>query len=102
MCLIPVFFFQDEDEEESKLWLELAMERVMRAVDASLTSMYILTSPNMPKRIYLEDVIDRVVIFCKFQLVNTIYPSFDPVYRVENKGGKSTGANGRNGEDIKS
>ena len=75
----------DEDEEESKLWLELAMERVMRAVDASLTSMYILTSPNMPKRIYLEDVIDRVVVFCKFQLVNTIYPSFDPVYRVENK-----------------
>ena len=61
------------------------MERVMRAVDASLTSMYILTSPNMPKRIYLEDVIDRVVVFCKFQLVNTIYPSFDPVYRVENK-----------------
>lgn len=75
----------DEDEEESKLWLELAMERVMRAVDASLTSMYILTSPNMPKRIYLEDVIDRVVVFCKFQLVNTIYPSFDPVYRVETK-----------------
>lgn len=61
------------------------MERVMRAVDASLTSMYILTSPNMQKRIYLEDVIDRVVVFCKFQLVNTIYPSFDPVYRVENK-----------------
>ncbi|KAJ1519897.1 hypothetical protein ONE63_004137 [Megalurothrips usitatus] len=75
----------DEDEEESKLWLELAMERVMRAVDASLTAMYILTSPNMHKRIYLEDVIDRVVVFCKFQLVNTIYPSFDPVYRVENK-----------------
>lgn len=87
-CLLTLFLWQDEDEEESRLWLELAMERVMRAVDASLTSMYILTSPNMSKRIYLEDVIDRVVVFCKFQLVNTIYPSFDPVYRVENKAKK--------------
>ncbi|XP_071439398.1 nipped-B-like protein [Hetaerina americana] len=75
----------DDDEEESKLWLELTMERVMRAVDASLTSLYIMTSPNMPKRIYLEDVIDRVVLFTKYQLQNTIYPSFDPVYRVDYK-----------------
>lgn len=61
--------------------MELAMERVMRAVDASLTTLYILTSPNMHKRVYLEDVIDRVVIFTKYQLLNTIFPSFDPVYR---------------------
>lgn len=76
----------EDDEEESKLWLELAMERVMRAMDASLTAIYILTSPNMPKRIYLEDVIDRIVLFTKFQLTNTIYPSFDPVYRINKKG----------------
>ncbi|XP_049783352.1 nipped-B-like protein [Schistocerca cancellata] len=75
----------DDDEDESKLWLELTMESVMRAVDASLTSLNILTSPNMPKRIYLEDVIDRIVLFTKYQLQNTIYPSFDPVYRVEGK-----------------
>lgn len=61
------------------------MESVMRAVDASLTSLYILTSPNMPKRVYLEDVIDRIVMFTKYQLQNTIYPSFDPVYRVDGK-----------------
>lgn len=67
--------------------MELAMERVMRAVDASLTTLYILTSPNMHKRVYLEDVIDRVVIFTKYQLLNTIFPSFDPVYRdIKDKG----------------
>ena len=65
--------------------MELAMERVMRAVDASLTTLYILTSPNMHKRVYLEDVIDRVVLFTKYQLHNTIYPAFDPVYRVDSK-----------------
>ncbi|RZF42069.1 hypothetical protein LSTR_LSTR006662 [Laodelphax striatellus] len=75
----------DDDEDERKLFMELTMDRVMRAVDASLTTLYILTSPNMHKRVYLEDVIDRVVIFTKFQLHNTIYPAFDPVYRVDPK-----------------
>lgn len=65
--------------------MELAMERVMRAVDASLTTLYILTSPNMHKRVYLEDVIDRVVLFAKYQLHNTIFPAFDPVYRMDTK-----------------
>lgn len=72
----------DDDEDQQKLWMELAMERIMRAVDASLTVLYILTSPKMSKRVYIEDVIDRVVIFAKFQLHNTVYPAFDPVYRV--------------------
>lgn len=61
------------------------MERVMRAVNASLTTLYVLTSPKMQKKVYLEDVIDRVVMFTKYQLHNTIYPSFDPVYRYLNK-----------------
>ncbi|CAB3386176.1 Hypothetical predicted protein [Cloeon dipterum] len=75
----------DDDEEETKLWHDIAMERVLRGVDSSLSVLYILTSANMPKRVYLEDVIDRVVLFTKYQLSNTIFPSFDPVYRVTSK-----------------
>ena len=75
----------DEGEEESRLWMEIAMERVARGADASLVIMYILTSPGMPKRVYLEDCIERVVKFMKFQLQNTVYPAFDPVYRVPSK-----------------
>ena len=41
---------QDEDEEERKLWTELSSERVLRAVEAALTALHILTAPNMPKR----------------------------------------------------
>lgn len=76
----------EEDEEEDALWLELVMERIMRAMDASLTSFYIMTAANMSKRIYLEDVIERCVQFAKFQLSNTIYPTFDPVYSISGKG----------------
>ncbi|KAK2582564.1 hypothetical protein KPH14_004854 [Odynerus spinipes] len=75
----------DDDVEESRLWMQLAMERVQRAVDASLISLHIMTSSNMPKTVYLEDVIDRIVLFMKFQLQNTIYPSFDPVYKIDTK-----------------
>ncbi|XP_076624009.1 nipped-B cohesin loading factor [Colletes latitarsis] len=75
----------DDDIDESRLWTQLAMERVQRAVDASLISLHIMTSSNMPKMVYLEDVIDRIVLFMKFQLQNTIYPSFDPVYKIDTK-----------------
>ncbi|XP_011162690.1 nipped-B-like protein B [Solenopsis invicta] len=75
----------DDDVDEGRLWMQLAMERVQRAVDASLIALHIMTSSNMPKTVYLEDVIDRIVLFMKFQLQNTIYPSFDPVYKVDTK-----------------
>ncbi|XP_020300798.1 nipped-B-like protein A [Pseudomyrmex gracilis] len=75
----------DDDVEEGRLWMQLAMERVQRAVDSSLIALHIMTSSNMPKTVYLEDVIDRIVLFMKFQLVNTIYPTFDPVYKTDTK-----------------
>uniref|UniRef100_T1JC53 Nipped-B protein n=1 Tax=Strigamia maritima TaxID=126957 RepID=T1JC53_STRMM len=83
--IIPIQNPDEHDEEEGRLWLELTMERVMRSVDASLTALYILTSVNMPKQVYLEEVIERVVAFVKYNLQNTIYPVFDPVYRIDSK-----------------
>lgn len=82
-----VLVYDQEDDEDDKLWMELVMERILRGMDASLTAMYIMTASNMSKRVYLEDVIERCVQFTKFQLSNTIYPSFDPVYRVDSKKG---------------
>jgi len=75
----------DEDEEESKLWTELSSERVLRAVEAALGALHILTAPNMPKRAYIEDVIERIVQLARFQLQHSIYPAYDPVYRTESK-----------------
>ena len=75
----------DEDEDCDQMWIEMAMERVMRGADASLTVLNIMTSKKMPKPVYLDDVIDRVALLLRFQLSNTIYPSFDPVYREISK-----------------
>ncbi|KAL1427179.1 hypothetical protein MTO96_017685 [Rhipicephalus appendiculatus] len=76
----------DQEDEEGRLYAELTMERITRSADASLTALYIMTSANMPKRVFLEDLIERIVVFAKFQIQNTIYPLFDPVYRVDSRG----------------
>ena len=59
------------------------MDRVLRACEASLIILHITTAPGMPKQVYMEEVIEHLVSFCRFQLENTIYPEYDPVYRVD-------------------
>ncbi|XP_059401039.1 nipped-B-like protein B isoform X2 [Carassius carassius] len=76
----------DRDEEE-RLWRDLIMERVTKSADACLTALNIMTSARMPKAVYIEDVIERVVQYTKFHLQNTLYPQYDPVYRVNPHGG---------------
>lgn len=75
----------DQEDDEGRLWAELSMERITRSADASLTALYIMTAPHMPKRVFLEDMIERIVGFAKFQIQNTVYPAFDPVYRVDSR-----------------
>ncbi|KAL1493055.1 hypothetical protein ABEB36_011194 [Hypothenemus hampei] len=76
----------DEDNESVRqYWLETTMERVMGAADACLISMYVMTSPNMSKKVYLEESIDRVVLYIKYHLSNTIFPSYDSTYKLDNK-----------------
>ena len=65
------------------MWKSLKMDRVLRACEASLIILHITTAPGMPKQVYMEEVIENLVSFCRFQLENTIYPEYDPVYRVD-------------------
>ncbi|XP_074525916.1 nipped-B-like protein A isoform X2 [Halichoeres trimaculatus] len=74
-------------EDEEKLWRDLIMERVTKSADACLTALNIMTSSHMPKAVYIEDVIERVLQYTKFHLQNTLYPQYDPVYRVDPHGG---------------
>uniref|UniRef100_A0A8C1QIH4 Nipped-B protein n=1 Tax=Cyprinus carpio TaxID=7962 RepID=A0A8C1QIH4_CYPCA len=76
----------DRDDEE-RLWRDLIMERVTKSADACLTALNFMTSARMPKAVYIEDVIERVVQYTKFHLQNTLYPQYDPVYRVNPHGG---------------
>uniref|UniRef100_A0A4W4GC33 Nipped-B protein n=1 Tax=Electrophorus electricus TaxID=8005 RepID=A0A4W4GC33_ELEEL len=77
----------NEGEDEERLWRDLIMERVTKSADACLSALHIMTSPHMPKAVYIEDVIERLLQFTKFHLQNTLYPQYDPVYRLDPKGG---------------
>ncbi|KAL3062854.1 hypothetical protein OYC64_002617 [Pagothenia borchgrevinki] len=77
----------NDAEDEEKLWRDLIMERVTKSADACLTALNIMTSAHMPKAVYIEDVIERVLQYTKFHLQNTLYPQYDPVYRVDPYGG---------------
>jgi len=85
--VVPIANGEEEDDEQDddKLFLELAAERVNRAADCAICAMNIMTSHNMNKRVYLDDVIDRIAQFIRYQLQKTIYPSFDPVYKELSK-----------------
>uniref|UniRef100_A0AAY5EDC5 Nipped-B protein n=1 Tax=Electrophorus electricus TaxID=8005 RepID=A0AAY5EDC5_ELEEL len=78
----------NEGEDEERLWRDLIMERVTKSADACLSALHIMTSPHMPKAVYIEDVIERLLQFTKFHLQNTLYPQYDPVYRLDPKGGQ--------------
>ncbi|XP_023692308.2 nipped-B-like protein A isoform X2 [Paramormyrops kingsleyae] len=77
----------NDTEDEERLWRDLIMERVTKSADACLTALNIMTSSGMPKAVYIEDVIERVLQFTKFHLQNTLYPQYDPVYRMDPHGG---------------
>ncbi|XP_032230599.2 nipped-B-like protein B isoform X2 [Nematostella vectensis] len=70
-----------EEEDEQKLWRDLCLDRIIRSVESSLVVLNILTSPNIPKQLYLEEVMDRIIRLIKFHLQNNIFPEYDPVYR---------------------
>lgn len=73
--------------EEERLWRELIMERVTKSADACLTALNIMTAAHMPKAVYIEDVIERVLQYIKFHLQNSLYPQYDPAYRADPHGG---------------
>ncbi|XP_029371793.1 nipped-B-like protein A isoform X2 [Echeneis naucrates] len=77
----------NDSMEEERLWRDLIMERVTKSADACLTALNIMTSPHMPKAVYIEDVIERVLQYTKFHLQNSIYPQYDSAYRVDTHGG---------------
>ena len=81
--LLFVLMLQEGENEEEQLLRELTLDRVLLAVDAALSAMYIMTSSDMPKEVFIEDVIERIIRLTKTQLQNAIYPEFDPVYRID-------------------
>lgn len=59
------------------------VEKIINAVEASLLICNIYSCCNI--KFLQEDNLDAIIKFLQFQLRETIFPSFDPVYTVETK-----------------
>ncbi|CAL8321731.1 unnamed protein product [Lota lota] len=73
----------DEAVDGDRQALDDLIERVTNSADACLTALHVMTSLHMPKAVYIEDVIERVLQHTKFHLQATVYPHYDRAYRVE-------------------
>lgn len=59
------------------------LEKILSAIEASLIVCNIYTSKDT--KFLQEDNVDTIVKFVQFQLRETIFPSYDPVYTFETK-----------------
>ena len=65
--------------------LELVGDKVNRAADYGVSAMHIKTTKRMNKRVYQDEVIDRIPQFVRCQLQNTSDPGYDPVHKKKSK-----------------
>lgn len=71
----------EDQENQEKLFKDIVNEKISRALDCSLISMFIMTSPRISTDLIIEDLIEQIVTFAKQNLAEMIYPNFDPVYK---------------------
>ena len=81
-----VCVLQEASDVDPKVWREMAKENIGRSLDASLVILSIVTAPQMPSNVQLEESVEQIISHAKYHLENNIYPEFDPVYRVEARG----------------
>lgn len=66
-----------------ELVAEDCLEKILNAIEAALLICNIYTSKDT--KFLQEDNIDTIIKFVQFQLRETIFPSYDPVYTIETK-----------------
>ena len=79
-CRLALHSVEAEKKRDS-LGREERLTAINCALEAGLCVMYVLTAPKVSGSILSDNVIERVIELCRFQLHHSIYPEFDVVYR---------------------
>ncbi|TMS34199.1 hypothetical protein L596_001836 [Steinernema carpocapsae] len=79
---MPIEGVEDESDEAYR---ELYNEKVLRTADAACIALLILTSPKMPKQVFVEDTIDRSVQLFKHFVQHVVIPAYDVGHSAANK-----------------
>lgn len=74
-----------DEEDDDAMSRELVEDRLIRAADAAVTALTIMTSRKISKQIILEDAIERAVSLCQQYLSKIIFPASDSSYKTSKK-----------------
>jgi cohesin loading factor subunit SCC2 len=77
--------------EQDKLFKDILNEKLFRALDCSIISLIIMTSPRMSSELVVEDIIEQIVTFTKVHLSQVIFPHYDSVYKTSSVSANSEG-----------
>lgn len=72
---------------------------VMSALESVHIALMIMTHQHMPKQVYSEEIIDRIINFSRHQIVQSVFTAYDPSYRSIYKGKETDSYRGDEGED---
>ena len=67
--------------EQDKLLRDILFEKFIRAADASITSLFLMTAEKISKEVIMEDLVEQISLFAKLHLTTTIFPHYDSIYR---------------------
>jgi len=82
-----VYLLKDFDDPSDDLqeWVDGYRLHILPAVLASLVGMLVMTSENMPKIVYREDLIEKSTKLASTQLSGVIYRSTSSLRRARGK-----------------
>eukprot|EP01018_Ginkgo_biloba_P006884 Gb_05661 [translate_table: standard] len=72
---------------------------IMSALESVHIALTIMTHQHMPKQVYKEEIIDRIINFSRHQIVHSVFPAYDPSYRIIHKGKETDVYKGEEEED---
>ncbi|KAJ7532193.1 hypothetical protein O6H91_14G075900 [Diphasiastrum complanatum] len=71
-------------EEEDDVYSE-NYEIVLNALEAVQVALTVMTAPTMPKQMYKEEMIDRIVEVTRYQINHSVFAAYDALYRQLHK-----------------
>jgi hypothetical protein len=75
----------DESSEDQQEWVNVQESTVLPSLLASVIALLVMTSADMPKIVYHEDLIEQSAKLTNNQLVNVIYRNTNRLKRAKCK-----------------
>ena len=71
----------EELAADDKVFKDILAEKLMRACDASILGLVVMTAAHISKELVVEDLVEQVAVFVKCHMQQVLFAAYDPVYK---------------------